>query len=251
MRKTLIAVPLAAIALIALGAGPASGAAATAGASGKGKRVKFTVTVQNRSTATTLQTSQGPKPIPLSPGAFAVYRGDNALFRSGRRADEGTERIAEDGFLEPELASLIGRRRVRDGGFFAQSGGPLGPALEPGTRTSFSFRARPGDRFSLETMFVQSNDWFYGFGGDGVSLFRPNGRPISGNLTRRLALYDAGTEVNEEPGAGTTQKPNQGLTDQDVGPSESEPVRRVSAIGDGFTVPPTSDVIRVTITAGR
>jgi hypothetical protein len=225
----------------------AAGTAALASARPKGKHGKtteFTVRIDALSTPTTLQTSQGPKPVPLSPGVFAVYRGGNVLFRVGKPADEGTERIAEDGFTSAEVSGLVGRPRVRDGGVFEQIGGDLGPAFEPGSSAEFTFGGRRGDRFSLETMFVQSNDWFYGF--RGLKLFQ-RGRPISGDVTGELALYDAGTEVDEEPGAGTFQKPNQGPNDVDVGPSEDESVQLQSETGDGFAVPDVSEVIRVTI----
>jgi hypothetical protein len=226
------------------------GAAAQAQGQGDQRqgRTAFIVRVANVSTDTTLQTSQGPKPVPLSPGVFAVYTGDNVLFRAGGAADRGTELIAEDGFTSVEVSGLVGRSRVRDGGVFEQIGGMLGPAFELGSSASFRLVARPGDRLSLETMFVQSNDWFYGF--PGLALFR-DGRPISGNVTSRLRLYDAGTEVDEEPGAGTFQKPNQGPNDVNVGPSENEPVQLQSQTGDRFAVPPASSVIRVTITPVR
>jgi hypothetical protein len=242
MKRMLVAV---------LGLTLAIGGAATSLARGpsdtekaSGKATSFTVTVEDVSTATTLQTSQGPKPVPLSPGVFATYRGNNILFREGKDADEGTEDIAEDGFPEVAAADADENRRVRRSGIFTQEGGELGPAFEPGSGTEFSFRARRGDRFSLETMFVQSNDWFYGF--KGLKLFR-KGKPISGDVTSRLDLYDAGTEVDEEPGAGTFQKPNQDPEAQDVGPSEEEPIQLVSETGDGFSTPPNGDVIRVTI----
>jgi hypothetical protein len=212
----------------------------------KGKaKTTFTVTIQDVSTPTTLQTSQGPKPVPLSPGVFAAYRGNNPLFREGKAADTGTEDIAEDGFPEVEAADAAAEKRVRASGIFTQPGGDLEDAFEPGSMTEFTFRGRDGDRFSLETMFVQSNDWFYGF--DGVKLFR-RGEPISGDITGKIDLYDAGTEVDEAPGAGTFQKPNQDPTAMDVGPSENEPVQLVSATGDGFSAPPDEQVIRVTIT---
>jgi spondin N len=240
------------ILIASLGLMIAVGGAATAlagtpsgGGKGGGEATKFTVTIEDVSTETTLQTSQGPKPVPLSPGVFATYRGNNILFREGKDADEGTENIAEDGFPEVEAEDAAGHRRERKSGIFTQEGGALGPAFEPGSMTEFSFRARRGDRFSLETMFVQSNDWFYGF--DGLKLFR-KGEPISGDVTRRIDLYDAGTEVDEEPGAGTTQKPNQDPDAMDVGPSENEPVTLVSETGDGFSTPPNDEVIRVTIT---
>jgi hypothetical protein len=237
--------------VIAIGA--VSGAVAGKGKGGKkrkgGQPTDFTVKVENLSTATSLPTSVGPVPLPISPGVFAVYNGQNPLYRVGKKADEGTERIAEDGVITKELATLIPLRKVTDGGLFEQPGGPLGPAFEPGSETEFGFTARRGQRFSLEAMFVQSNDWFYGTAGKGVKLFKGK-TPVSGDITSRIRVYDAGTEVDEEPGNGTTAKPNQGPTAEDVGPSEDERVQLYNKTGDGFTIPALDGLIRVTITPG-
>ena len=56
----------------------------------------------------------------------------------------------------------------------------------------------PGDRLSLTTMMGQSNDWFYAPVESGIPLFE-NGNPISGDITSQIILWDAGTEVNQEP----------------------------------------------------
>jgi len=102
--------------------------------------------------------------------------------------------------------------------------------------------ARPGQRLSLAFMFGQSNDLFYAARGPGIDLF-PNGQPLSGDLTAQLVLWDAGTEVNEEPGVGSNQAPRQPAPN--TGPSERLPV---APVHDAFTYPPTAQVIRVTIT---
>ena len=193
------------------------------------------------------QTSVGAVPVPISPGVFAVHDGQNPLFRVGKKADEGTERIAEDGAITKELATLIPLRKVTDGGLFEQVGGPLGGAFEPGTEAEFSFSARRGQRFSLEAMFVQSNDWFFGTTAKGVKLFKGK-KALSGDITSRVRVYDAGTEVDEEPGNGTMAKPNQEATAMDVGPSENEPVQLYNETGDGFEIPAVDELIRVTIT---
>lgn len=59
-------------------------------------------------------------------------------------------------------------------------------------------------------------------------------------------LWDAGTEVNEEPGVGPNQAPRQPAPN--TGPSEHGVVRPVR---DGYTYPATAEVIRVTITTVR
>ena len=72
----------------------------------------------------------------------------------------------------------------------------------------FTFTAKPGMHLSVITMFGQSNDWFYALSHRGIELFK-NGKAISGDITSEFMLYDAGTEVNEEPGIGPNQAPRQ------------------------------------------
>jgi hypothetical protein len=99
----------------------------------------------------------------------------------------------------------------------------------------------------VTTMFGQSNDLFYAPGDDGIALFE-KAAPIHGDITSRFYLWDAGTEVNEEPGFGPNQAPRQSAPN--TGPSEREPVRRIVGVKDGFTYPSVDQVIRVTVTSG-
>jgi hypothetical protein len=57
-------------------------------------------------------------------------------------------------------------------------------------------------------MMGQSNDWFYAPAESGILLFK-NGNPISGDITSEIILWDAGTEVNQEPGIRPDQGPRQ------------------------------------------
>jgi len=58
-------------------------------------------------------------------------------------------------------------------------------------------------------MFVQSNDLFYAPNGQGIALFDDQGNPIDADVSQYLSLWDAGTEVDEEPGTGPNQAPRQ------------------------------------------
>lgn len=216
--------------------------------------VTFTVTVQDVSQPGTISSDRAMGTVPLSPGAYAVFTGSDPAFTPGQAADEGTERIAEDGFPGPPLplgsesTLLAAAANVRDSGVFQSPGGPdAGPALFAGETATFTVTAAPGDRLQLETMFVQSNDWFYAFGGGGLALFEGD-RPISGDVTSRLVLYDAGTEQDTPPGTGAFQKPAQQPMATNVGPSESVPVQPAAARYPSYTIPSTSAVIRVTVT---
>jgi hypothetical protein len=120
----------------------------------------------------------------------------------------------------------------------ATSDGPL----TPGQAYEFEITARPGQALSLAWMFGQSNDLFYG-NDRPIALFTPAGRPVSGDMTPQLSLWDAGTEVNEEPGLGPNQGPRQQA--EDAGTAERNAVVHVR---DQWSYPRTGAVLRLAIT---
>ena len=184
---------------------------------------------------------------PLSPGAWALHTGAVQLYTVGQAASAGLEAIAEDGnpgILVADVTGLDGVRRIEvfntpDG---ASAPGPIGP----GRSYSFTFDAEPGDRLSLATMYIQSNDLFYGFDGAGLALFSTDDSPVRGDVTGQIRLFDAGTEVDEEPGIGLNQAIRQ--AGPNTGPDENGPVVRIDGSDDGYTYPANSEIIRVTIT---
>ena len=207
---------------------------------------EFTVTITNVSTPGLIGTDRAMGTVPLSPPAWAVFTGDDPMFTPGGTANEGTERIAEDGFPMAMVAMLMGTSRVSAHGANESPGGPdNGPALFAGEGVSFSIMARPGDKFQFETMFVQSNDWFYAFRDGGLALF--NGTtPVNGDVTDRLLVYDAGTEEDTAPGTGPHQKPVQDPMATNVGPADDNTTIR-PASESGFAIPANSQVIRVIV----
>lgn len=214
--------------------------------------VTFMVRVENVSMPGTVDTERAGGTVPLSPGVYGVYAGHagaKVFFVEGKPADEGTERIAEDGFIMAEDEQVSNASAVKMNGTFDSPGGPDdGPALLAGEHATFMVKAKPGDRLQLETMFVQSNDWFYAFGYKGLSLF--DGKtPVSGDVTEYLVLYDAGTEEDTPPGTGPNQKPVQDPMATNVGPDDSvNQVKEASERHPGFTIPSAASVIKVTVT---
>ena len=183
---------------------------------------------------------------PLAPVVWVVHgdtMGAGVFFTSGE-ADrgQGLEALAEDG--DPALLAAAlgdmnhGVQAVPDG-----ADGP-GPAF-PGDSYSFTITANPGEYLTFATMFVQSNDLFYGPDENGVALFDDMGDPIEGRVTRHIDLWDAGTEVNQEPGIGADQAPRQ--AGPDTGADESGVVQLIADSGDGYTYPPVAAVVRVIV----
>jgi hypothetical protein len=71
------------------------------------------------------------------------------------------------------------------------------------------------------------------------------GRPISGDRTEDVVLWDAGTEVNQARGAGADQAPRQPRAD--TGTDEGRAIRPTARSATTSAYPATNEVIRVTI----
>ena len=167
---------------------------------------------------------------PIAPGVFVVSASKSPIFKIGKVAGtDGLEALAEDGNFEPLQKALQAK--------FPDHAGMFAPGLE------FTFTAKPGERLSFATMFVQSNDKFYAPKGGSLALFDGNGKPISGDLTASVRLFDAGTEIDQQPGAGGDQAPRQKGANQ--GPGQHSVVTEAK---DGFAYPAVADVIQVTVT---
>ena len=267
MQRTRL--PLATLAIAALVAAttpPEAGTQVPQGAGGPASSTRFTVRVENASRSTTLKLSNGKTAaIPLSPGVWVVHTGPNPLFTSGQvEPGLGLEGLAEAGRAAAFAANFQKASGVSAAGVCKQpvattSGPnafegsapaePKSPILDPGFHYEFTVEARPGDRLSLAMMIGESNDGLVATGADGIALFDASGRPASGDVTARLALWDAGTEVNEDPGLG----PNQGMRQAapHAGDPERRPVRPMAEAEFGDRWPAVRQLVRVTLQPAR
>jgi hypothetical protein len=232
-----------------LAAAALGGVAGTAGASDHRDERSFQVRVENVSAGAAL-------PTPLSPGAYAVHRTPKPMFTGFESASEGLERLAEDGMPGDLVAELDGTAGVTAAGAFgpeqtvADPNDPTGevpgaPPVFPGGAFEFEVAASPGASLSLATMFVQSNDLFLSPDVTGIDLFA-EGEAVAGDVTDEIALWEAGTEVDQTPGEGPDQAPRQSA----VGAGESEDSYVVpAAIAQvGGDYPAADDVLSVTLT---
>ena len=94
----------------------------------------------------------------------------------------------------------------------------------------------------------QSNDWFYAPAESGIDLFK-NGKAISGDITSQIVLWDAGTEVDQEPGIGSDQGPRQKATN--TGVAENGVVRKAKDVKYGPAFSKVSNVMRITIAPAK
>lgn len=215
------------------GAGAAAfgaGLASTVQAAGS---TTFIVMIRNVATDKTLKLpGGGTSSAPIAPGVFVVSSTPHVLFTPGMLAPEALERLAEDGDFQPLLDKVTNIKGLTASGMFL-----------PGQL--FAFTASPGDKLQFATMFVQSNDLFFAPLNGGIALFDADGRAMYGKVTSQVALFDAGTEVNQAPGAGPDQAPRQGKAD--TGMVERVAIAPVADRRDGFAYPLVEAVIDVEI----
>ena len=219
---------LALITGAALIVAPAMASAAEANAP-----VTFSVLIESVTGASTLALPDGTAtPASISPGLYVVSPKKWLVFHTGDGVG-GTalERLAEDGNPAP-LIEALGKDGYNATRFVHD---------EP-----FTVTARPGDRLHFAVMFAQSNDVFLAPRASGIELFNRDGRPVSGDATGAVVLWDAGTEVNQPPGAGVEQAPRQRAPN--TGTDENGVVHVLS---DGYSYPVVANVVRVTIVPQR
>lgn len=214
------------------------------------RSVPFTVRVENVSQPDTLRTTadgdMSAQAVPASPGAFAVHGDGYPIFTPGEpERDNGLEEIAEDGMPGRLAEHLKEQSGVRHAGAFDTPVDADGPGpLPPGSAYEFMVHAKPGDRLSFATMFVPSNDVFFAPDPDGLPLFEHDEDAVSGDVTDWIDLWDAGTEINEEPGVGPNQAQRQRAAN--VGLVERGTVARIEDV-NGYDYPAVADVLAVTV----
>jgi hypothetical protein len=206
----------------------------------------FTIRVENISRGEALKLSDGKSaPFVSAPVLWVVHTtSTNPIFIGGEQdAGVGLELLAETGNPADLVKSLTRKAGVVSVGADAT---PVGTEAEgpitPGQSYEFKIVAHPGQILSTAWMFGQSNDLFYS-NDRPIALFDASGRAVSGEMTTQLSLWDAGTEVNEEPGLGPNQGPRQ-KTPED-GAQERQGIAHVN---DKYSYPRTADVLRVTVT---
>jgi hypothetical protein len=182
----------------------------------------------------------------FSPGVVVVHTDKGPIFNAEKKdRGQGLEAQSEDGDPSMLAKSLQGGKGIKSVAVFNTPVGASAPGpITPSAAYEVTISAMPGDRLSLTTMMGQSNDWFYAPAESGIPLFE-NGKPISGDITSQIILWDAGTEVNQEPGIGPDQGPRQKAPN--TGEAENGVVRNAKDVKYGPAFSKVSSVMHVTI----
>ena len=148
------------------------------------------------------------------------------------------------------LANVAPTKLFTSSGVFNTPVGDLSAgAATPGKTYKFTVDAGRKQKLFFATMLAATNDLFFAPSGDGIPLYLDNGTPITADVTSQVYLWDAGTELNEEPflGPNTVTKqaaPNTGPVDTNTS------VRKIGDVTEGFvfTYPAVSSMLKVTVT---
>lgn len=178
---------------------------------------------------------------PLSPVLVVVYRGDaNPIYAAGEKdRGEGLKDLAQKGNADILAASLQQKPNVKNVYVLKDpTNTVLLPRINgtPGGKVSQQLHLANGDNIAIATMYGFSNDWFFATTGNDLnSVEKENG-------ALNIGLFDDGTAVNQFPGAGITQFNLAGTPLE-----ESKPIEPVPNPNAFTTLPPVSDIIRVTL----
>ena len=190
-------------------------------------RAKFKVTISN--------ISSGDESSTFGGGVYLLRKEGFPLFVRGEKDfGNGLAELAEDGNNTLLASYLSTETSVLESGTFS--------SILAGQSKIIEFEADYGTFFNFATMFVESNDLFFSFDEDGILLFNANGEPITGDFTRLVWYWDAGTEENQAPYTGSFQPPRQ--TSSGQGTAESKPIELTD---DGFSYPRKFNIIKVTV----
>lgn len=212
---------------------------------------KFTVRIENITKPDAFTATNGVKwSLAFSPGVAVVHTGKAPIFSAGKKdRGQGLEAQSEDGDPGMLAKSLEGGKGIKSVTVFNTPVGAKAPGpITPGAAYEVSISAAPGDRLYLTTMMGQSNDWFYAPAESGIALFK-DGKPISGDITSQMILWDAGTEVNQEPGIGSDQGPRQ--KGPNTGEAENGVVKNAKEVKYGDAYTKVSKAMKVTVTPAQ
>lgn len=198
----------------------------------------FEIKLENVST-TTLNNGVA---IAFSPVVWVAHDAGPTIYEAGAPASAGLKAFAEDGNAQPLLEDLEASDNASLVGLVQTTEAKLG-LLVPGQTYRFLIAAKDEEKFSLVSAFLQGNDLVIASKQDGIDLFDAAGNARSGDFTGDLVFLDAGTEVNETPGAG----PNQVIRQTAPGAGTREN-GVVGPVADGFAYPSIPAMVRLTIT---
>jgi len=163
--------------------------------------------------------------VALLPLTFAACEKDNTDSPGG--SDEKTTITVQN---------VLQSKPLVESGTFQGTGSPL---IMPGQSVTIEFSAAKGQALTFAAMYGASNDLFFAPDNPGIQLYDVDGKPVEGDVSAQVKLWDNGTRINQKPGA-TVNHPgvpdNQNITEIDGNDAQ------------GNTYLPASELVKASLT---
>ncbi|GAA4308439.1 spondin domain-containing protein [Compostibacter hankyongensis] len=118
------------------------------------------------------------------------------------------------------IENVLQARSLVESGTYAEDG--ASPLIMPGQSVSFRFSAAIGQTVTFASMYGWSNDLFFAPANPGIALYDKDKKPIEGDVSDQVKLWDNGTRINQSPGSAVNhpgdaeQKPVTEVKDKDA-----------------------------------
>lgn len=109
------------------------------------------------------------------------------------------------------VENVLNSKPLVESGTFQGSGSPA--LILPGQSRTITFYAAKGEALTFATMYGASNDLFFAPENPGILVYDQDGKPIEGDISSQIKLWDNGTRINQNPGSnvihpGTVENKN-------------------------------------------
>lgn len=112
------------------------------------------------------------------------------------------------------------------------------PLIMPGSSVSIHFSASFGQAVSFAAMYGFSNDLFFAPKNPGITVYDDQKKPIEGDVSDQVMLWDNGTRINEQPGPAL----------EHPGVAQSSPIKMINGNDDaGNSYLPASKLVKATL----
>jgi hypothetical protein len=112
------------------------------------------------------------------------------------------------------IENVLQSQPLVESGTFQNTG--KSPVIMPGESVSFQFAAAKGEAVSFAAMYGWSNDLFFAPANPGIQVYDADGKPIEGDVSSQIKLWDNGTRINQQPGANVTHPGTAETTPQNI-----------------------------------
>jgi len=126
----------------------------------------------------------------LLPLSFLACKKDNTV-PAGEITEESTIMVQ----------NVLQSKPLVESGIFQGTGTPL---ILPGESVTIQFSAAKGEALTFASMYGASNDLLFAPDNPGILVYDAQGKPLEGDVSEKIKLWDNGTRINQKPGALVT-----------------------------------------------